>query len=160
MHRNGSAFTKGVALLALVGLLASGCASAKDNPKTTIGAAGGATAGGLIAAAATSNPAAIAGAVILGGLFGGAIGNRLDQRDKELAMKQAQLSLETSKTGQGKTWQNPDSGNSGTITPTRTYQESDGTTCREYRHDVLIGDEKEQVTGTACRQADGTWRKK
>jgi surface antigen len=75
-------------------------------------------------------------------------------------MKQAQLSLETSKTGQGKTWQNPDSGNSGTITPTRTYQESDGTTCREYRHDVVIGDEKEQVTGTACRQADGTWKKK
>jgi surface antigen len=90
---------------------------------------------------------------------GGAIGNRLDQRDKELAMKQAQLPPEKSKTGQSSGWHNPDSGNSGTITPTRTYQEG-GTTCREYRHDVMIGDDKEQVTGTACRQPDGTWKKK
>jgi len=157
--RKTSLLAKGIAGLAVLGMLASGCAWTKDNKKTAIGGVGGATAGGLIAAAATSNPAAIAGAVILGGLVGGAIGNRLDQRDKELAMKQAQLSLEKSKTGQSSSWHNPDSGHSGTITPTRTYEEG-GTTCREYRHDVMIGDDKEQVTGTACRQADGTWKKK
>jgi surface antigen len=154
--RKTSVLSKGVACLAVLAMLASGCAWAKENKKTAIGGAGGATAGGLIAAAATSNPAAIAGAVILGGLVGGAIGNRLDQRDKELAIKQGQQSLNS---GQPASWSNPDSGNSGTITPTRTYQEG-GTTCREYRHDVMIGDDKEQVTGTACRQADGTWKKK
>jgi surface antigen len=156
MSCDRSVFSKGVAVLALLGMLASGCAWAKENPKTAIGGAGGATAGGLIAAAASNNPAAIAGGVILGGLLGGAIGNRLDQRDKELAMKQAQQSLNT---GQSGSWQNPDSGNSGTFTPTRTYQESDGTTCREYKHEVVIDGKTEQATGTACRQADGTWKK-
>lgn len=145
-----------VAVCAILALLGGGCASAKRNPKTTVGAVGGATAGGLIAAAATSNPAAIAGAVILGGLFGGAVGNALDQRDKELAMKQAQISMNSGTTG---SWKNPDSGNSGTFTPAPTYTSADGRECRKYSHDIVVGSETEKSTGTACRQADGTWKK-
>jgi surface antigen len=160
MTRTTPLYSRGIASVAIIGVLAMGCAWAGDNKKTVIGGAGGATAGGLIAAAASGNPAAIAGGVILGGLLGGAIGNALDQKDKELAMKQAQQSLETSPTGQGGSWSNPDSGHSGTITPTRTYQESDGTHCREYRHDVVIDGKTQEATGTACRQADGTWKQK
>ena len=70
MIRKTSVLSQGIAGLAVLGMLASGCAWTKENKKTAIGGAGGATAGGLIAAAATSNPAAIAGAVILGGLVG------------------------------------------------------------------------------------------
>jgi surface antigen len=153
-----SRFVKTVAALSAAAFLMTGCASMQNNKKTTVGAMGGATAGGLIAAAASGNPAAIAGGVILGGLLGGAVGNALDQRDKELAIKQAQLSLESSRTGQSSSWQNPDSGNSGTFTPTRTYQEPGGEYCREYTQEVVVAGEKQQSHGTACRMPDGTWK--
>ena len=153
-----SGFARSAAALAALALVFSACATAQDNPKTTIGALGGATAGGLIGAAAGGSPAAIAVGVILGGLLGGAVGNALDQRDKEMAMKQAQYSLENSQAGQSSQWQNPDSGNSGTFTPTRTYQTQSGQPCREYTQEILIGGEKHESYGTACRQADGSWK--
>ena len=145
-------------MLCAVALVFSACATAQDNPKTTVGALGGAAAGGLIGAAAGGSPAAIAGGVILGGLLGGAVGNALDQRDKEMAMKQAQYSLENSQAGHSSQWQNPDSGNSGTFTPTRTYQTPSGQPCREYTQEIMIGGERHDSYGTACRQADGSWK--
>lgn len=151
-------FAKSAAALCIVALVFSACASAQNNPKTTVGALGGAAAGGLIGAAAGGGPAAIAGGVILGGLLGGAVGNALDQRDKELAMKQAQYSLENSQSGQSSQWHNPDSGHSGTFTPTRTYQTESGQYCREYTQEIMIGGEKHESYGTACRQPDGTWQ--
>ena len=51
---------------------------------------------------------------------------------------------------------NPETGNRGTIEPTRTYQS--GQTCREYQHTVYVGGRAEQARGNACRQPDGTWR--
>jgi len=141
-----------------VALVFSACATAQNNPKTTVGALGGAAAGGLIGAAAGGSPAAIAGGVILGGLLGGAVGNALDQRDKDLAMKQAQYSLENSPSNQSGEWHNPDSGNSGTFTPTRTYQTETGQYCREYTQEIMVAGEKHQSYGTACRQPDGSWQ--
>ena len=55
-------------------------------------------------------------------------------------------------------WRNPDSGNSGSITPTRTYEIANGQYCREYRQTIVIGGEPQQAYGTACRQPDGTWQ--
>ena len=51
-----------VAILLLVVVAATGCASLQDNPKAAIGGFGGAALGGLIAAAAGGGGAAIAGA--------------------------------------------------------------------------------------------------
>ncbi len=145
------------ALVALL-LLCSGCQTMKDNPKATGGAVLGSAAGGLIAAAAGGGAAGIVGGALLGGLLGGAIGNRLDQKDKELAMQQAQLSLENSRTGQTSSWSNPDSGNSGTITPTRTFQNANGQYCREYQQEVTVAGETQKAYGTACRRPDGQWQ--
>lgn len=149
---------KGAAVLIVVALLATGCAEMQANPKTAIGAAGGGTVGGLIAAAAGGNPAAIAASVIGGILVGGMVGNLLDQRDKRMAAEAAHRAMETAPTGKPVAWQNPDSGHSGTVTPTRTFQTADGTYCRDYHTTVLIDGKQERATGTACRQADGTWR--
>lgn len=145
------------ALVVLLAFLASGCATVQDNPKAAIGGATGATAGGLIAAAAGGGTAGIIGGVLLGGLVGGAIGNALDQRDKELAMQAAQQSFENSRSGTETTWRNPDSGNSGSITPTRTYQSGEQY-CREYQQDITVGGETQTGYGTACRQPDGSWQ--
>lgn len=149
---------KGCAVVTLVALVGTGCATMEANPKTTIGAAGGATVGGLIAAAAGGNPAAIAASVIGGMLVGGMVGNLLDQRDKRLAAEAAHRAMESAPTGKPVAWQNPDSGHSGTVTPTRTYQSADGNYCRDYQTTVLIDGKQERATGTACRQPDGTWR--
>jgi surface antigen len=149
---------KGVAVAVLVALMTTGCATMEANPKTTIGAVGGGTVGGLIAAAAGGNPAAIAASVIGGMLIGGLVGNLLDERDKRLAGEAANRAMESTPTGKPVAWQNPDSGHSGTVTPTKTYQTANGAYCRDYQTTVLIDGKQERATGTACRQADGTWK--
>jgi len=145
-----------IAMLLLVPL--AGCQSIQDNPKTSIGGLGGAATGGLIAAAAGGGGAAIAAGVIGGALLGGLVGNLLDQRDKEMQAKAASQAFESGPSGKAVSWQNPDSGHSGTVTPTRTYQTSQGTYCREYTQTVTIDGKKENSYGTACRQPDGSWR--
>jgi surface antigen len=130
----------------------------KSNPKATIGAAGGATVGGLIAAAASANPAAIAASVVGGLLVGGLVGNLLDDRDKRLQAEAAHRALETGPAGQSVAWKNPDSGHSGTVTPTKTYQSPNGTYCRDYQTTVEIDGKQERTTGKACRAADGQWQ--
>ena len=55
-------------------------------------------------------------------------------------MKAAQQSLEGQRSGSTQGWKNPDSGNSGTFTPTRTYQDGSGQYCREYRQTITVGD--------------------
>ncbi|HYW77842.1 MAG TPA: RT0821/Lpp0805 family surface protein, partial [Gammaproteobacteria bacterium] len=61
------------------------------------------------------------------------------------------------RTGVPSAWRNPDTGNEYSVTPTRTY-ESEAGPCREYTIDAIIGGKKEKVYGTACRQADGSWK--
>jgi surface antigen len=151
-----------IAALTIAALLLSACAqtgeTVRNNPKTTMGGMLGAAGGGLIAAAAGGGAAGIIGGVLIGGLVGGAVGNALDQKDKEMAQQAAQRAFENSRSGESSAWQNPDSGNSGSITPTRTYQAPSGQYCREYSQDIVVGGKVEKSYGTACRQADGSWQ--
>ncbi len=149
---------KCIAITLLVATLGTGCATIEANPKTTIGAVGGATLGGLIAGAAGANPAAIAASVIGGMLVGGLVGNLLDDRDKRLASQATQQALESAPTGQPVPWQNPDNGHSGTVKVTQTYQTASGIYCREFQQTVTIGGQPQSAFGTACRQPDGSWK--
>jgi len=159
MHTTLSERGRGAkALVVMVLLVFLGTACETAGPKTAIGGATGAAAGGLIGHAAGGGAAGIVGGVLLGGLLGGAIGNALDQRDQRLAMEAAQNSFENSRTGTQTTWRNPDSGHSGTITPTRTYESSGGQYCREYQQTINVGGETKKAYGTACRQPDGSWQ--
>ncbi len=150
--------------LMVLAIALSGCSSTNgkdtvtENPKAVLGTVLGAGAGAGIAAAAGGGAGWIVAGMVIGGLFGGVIGHKLDERDKEMAAKAAHEALEKNRTGESSEWKNPDSGNSGTVTPTRTYQRADGQYCREFRQDVKIGDEDHQAYGTACRQPDGTWK--
>jgi surface antigen len=140
----------------LAAFLLMGCES--TGPKTAVGGLGGAAAGGLLAAALGGKGTGIAAGTILGGLIGGAIGERLDTADREKASAAASQALESVPSGQSVAWRNPDSGNSGVVTPVRTYQISNGQYCREYTQTITIGGEKHQSYGTACRQPDGSWK--
>jgi surface antigen len=90
---------------------------------------------------------------LIGATIGGEIGRSMDEQDR---LKTAHT-LETVRTGVHSQWVNPDTGNRYTVTPTRTYDSRSGP-CREYTVDAQIGGKTEQVTGTACRQNDGSWR--
>jgi surface antigen len=157
-----SRHSRWVAAVLLVAFPALSCQTLADktreNPKAVLGSVGGAVAGAGIAAIAGGSTGWIVAAGLAGGLLGGAIGHRLDNKDKQMAAEAAARAFESNRTGQSAGWKNPDSGNSGTITPTKTYQAASGQYCREYRQDVIIGGEKQQAYGTACRQPDGSWK--
>jgi surface antigen len=140
----------------LVAFLLVGCES--TGPKTAVGGLGGAAAGGLLAAALGGRGPGIAAGTILGGLIGGAIGDRLDAADRQRANAAAAQALESVPSGQSVAWRNPDSGNTGAVTPVRTYQTPSGQYCREYTQTITIGGERHQSYGTACREPDGSWR--
>ena len=63
---------------------------------------------------------ALAGGALIGALVGGVIGQALDEVDKAKMASATQKALENQRVGQATTWKNPDSGNSGTVVPTRT----------------------------------------
>lgn len=128
----------------------------ENNPKAVLGGLLGAGAGAGIAAAAGANPAWIVGSALMGGLLGGYIGHRLDDRDKQLATQAATQAFNNNQAGQTSVWNNPENGHSGTITPTRTFQQN-GHYCRQYTQTISVGGEPQTAYGTACQQPDGTW---
>jgi len=69
-----------------------------------------------------------------------------------------QFALENNKSNQSSDWVNPDTGNSGGVTPVKTYSNAQGQPCREFLSTIVIGGEQQQGYGTACRQPDGSWQ--
>ena len=128
----------------------------KEAAGTVIGAGTGALIGSQIGHG-KANLAAVAIGTLAGALIGQQVGQTLDRADKQAMQQNAQTALETARTNQTSEWVNPDTGHSGSITPTHTYENEQGQPCREYTQTVMIGGEPQEAHGTACRQADGTW---
>ena len=94
---------------------------------------------------------------LAGALVGGRIGKTMDEYDKQMLEKSSRQALEYSPSGNSVEWRNPDSGNYGSITLTKTFKEN-GRYCREYIQEVTIGGEKQKAYGKACRQPDESWK--
>lgn len=144
----------------MVGVVALGLAACQSGPKAQLGgllgAGGGALAGSQIGSGKGQLTAVAIGA--LGGmLLGNSIGNSLDELDQMKMSNTTQRTLEVVRDGQTSTWQNPNSGNSGSVVPLRTYQAA-GSYCREFQQTVTVGGQQQSAYGTACRQPDGTWK--
>lgn len=129
----------------------------KQTGGAILGGAGGALAGAQFGKG-KGNLAMVAVGTLLGAFVGSEVGKSLDKADQMHAHQAGQRAFETAPTGQPVAWNNPDSGHSGTVTPTRTYEAAPGQYCREYQTTVDIGGQKEQAFGTACRQPDGSWK--
>ncbi len=145
----------------VVGLPLIACQSLRDNPKQTGGTFLGAGLGALLGSQVgkgRGKMAAIAVGALAGAWSGSEIGRSLDRADRIFAQRAAQDSLEYAQSGQSQAWRNPDSGNSGTFTPTRTYQTPDRQNCREFETTIYVGDKQETGTGRACRRPNGTWQ--
>ena len=96
--------------------------------------------------------AAIIVGTLIGSSIGGSVGRSMDETDR----LKAAHALENVRTGVPSSWVNPDTGNQYTVVPTKTYKTDTGP-CREYTMEAWVGGKKEEVFGTACRQADGSW---
>lgn len=153
---------RSIAVVLILALLSSSCASMQqtfdENPKAVLGGVLGAAGGAGIAALAGGGAGVIVASALGGALVGGFVGKKLDDHDKEMAAQAASQAFEHNRSGQTSVWNNPDSGNSGTVTPTKTYQIASGQYCREYSQTITVGGEKHQAYGTACRQPDGSWK--
>ncbi|MFM9885763.1 MAG: RT0821/Lpp0805 family surface protein [Burkholderiales bacterium] len=134
--------------------LLSACATPPTQEQTgmVIGGVLGGVLGSQVGAGHGRTAATIVGSIV-GATIGGAVGKSMDANDR----RNTGHALETVRTGVPSTWKNPDTGNQYTVVPTRTYEAAKGP-CREYTVDATVGGKHEKVYGTACREADGSWR--
>lgn len=135
-----------------------GACENKEGAGTILGAVGGAATGSAIASKGTGKVIAVAAGTLAGAYLGREVGKSLDPADRAAMQRSTQSALETSVSGTSSNWHNPDSGNKGTVTPQPAYKNADNQNCREYQQTVTVGGKIETAYGTACRQADGTWK--
>lgn len=149
-----------IPILAMM-LALPGCETDNWGSKQGVGTVGGAALGGLLGnqfGGGTGKTIATVAGVLLGGWAGNEIGVSLDRADRG-QMSYAQERAFTAPVGQQIVWNNPQSGNSGTIVPTRDGQDSaTGAYCREYQTTVVVGGRKQAAYGQACQQPDGSWK--
>jgi surface antigen len=128
--------------------------------KTTAGTILGAVGGGLLGSQIGSGKGtliAVGAGTLLGAFLGKSVGESLDRADVNYA-NQAQTKAHAAPIGQQISWSNPETGNSGTVTPRREGTDTGGNYCREYQQTITVSGKTEQAYGTACRQPDGTWK--
>jgi surface antigen len=147
-----------LALLIIFIFALPGCAASgrKEGAGTLIGAGTGALLGAQVGSG-RGRLVAVAVGTLAGAMMGQEIGRSLDRADQLAMERNAQQALEHNKSYQASSWVNPDTGNSGTITPVKTFQTAQGNYCREYQQTVLVGGQEQQAYGSACRQPDGSW---
>jgi len=154
-------------LMVVAGLVA-GCANTGGGGapgeiganKSTAGTLLGAAGGGLLGAQFGHGSGALAMTALgtlVGGFLGHEAGTSLDRAD-QTAAAQAEQRAAAAPIGQGIVWSNPDTGHSGSVTPISQGVDAAGRTCREFQTKVDIGGKTESAYGTACRQADGSWK--
>jgi len=100
------------------------------------------------------NTAAIIAGTVIGSILGNSVGSSMDDVDQYCSGQ----TFEQAPDNQPVAWVNPDTQRQYTVTPTKSYEERDGRTCREYSTDVQVGGRSQEGTGTACRNSDGSWQ--
>jgi len=142
-----------VVLLALTLTLFAGC-------ETMTHAEQGEVIGGVIGGVVGAQVGEGSGqtvAIIIGTLAGAMIGRHIGETMDDVDRMHTARTLNDNRTGQATTWVNPDTGYEYSVRPTRTYEESGGP-CREFTLNATVAGEPDQdVYGTACLQADGSW---
>lgn len=149
-----------LAFVALSTLALGACQSDQWGQKQGIGTGLGAVGGGLLGnqiGKGTGNVVATAAGAVIGAWLGNEIGSSLDAADRS-ALGNAQMSAYSAPVGKQISWNNPQSGNSGVITPVRDGRDSSGAYCREFQQKVTVGGKTQSAYGTACQQPDGSWK--
>lgn len=150
----------GLIVMSVAALSLGACESIQNaGTKESVGGVSGAVLGGLAGSKIGDGSGQLwatgAGALI-GALVGSEIGKSLDKADMAYANKATTRAHGTS-IGDTITWNNPESGNSGSVTPVRDGYSSAGRYCREYQQTIIVGGQEQSAYGTACQSPDGSW---
>ncbi len=116
----------------------------------------GAAIGGLIGSKigdGKGQMAATAAGTLIGYMLAGKLMDYMDNSDRQRTYQ----TLESVQNNHTVAWQNPDTLADYAVTPMKTYK-LDDQNCREYITRATIDDHSEEITGTACRQANGNWQ--
>lgn len=145
----------------LMGTIALGACQGMQNAgtKETVGTAVGAVAGGFAGSKIGGGSGqlwATGVGTLLGAWLGNEVGSSLDKADIAYA-KQAEQKAYSAPIGQTVSWNNPQSGNYGTVTPIRDGSTASGDYCREYEQTIYVDGRAETGVGVACKRANGTW---
>ena len=108
----------------------------------------------LVLSACAADPPAVA-------LFGddaAVLYEQMSEADVGLAVAAMQESLTNNLSGVATGWENPATGNSGSIIAGAVFVTDRGVFCRDYEERVVVGGNLGITTNTACRDAGGTWR--
>jgi surface antigen len=145
-----------ISFLAVVSMFLVAC-NAQMPSKQVIGGGLGGVLGGIAGSqigGGKGKTVAIVAGTLLGAALGGAIGGSMDQTD----LYQTQGALTNTLPGRTVSWINPKTQNQYEVTPNRNFKNDSGQDCRDYTTVGIIGGEREVIKGTACRQADGSWK--
>lgn len=149
-----------LSVLTIAALSLSACASNEYGQKEQYGTVIGGVLGGVLGAQigdGRGQLAATAAGAMLGTILGSQVGKSLDKADLVYA-NQAFDNAHNAPMGQTISWNNPDTGNSGTYQPVRDGYASDGEYCREYQQTIIVDGRQEIGYGTACQNPDGSWQ--
>ncbi len=145
-------------VLAMFSLTACESLQGRGN-KELIGGGSGAILGGVLGSqvgGGSGRLIATGAGVLVGGLLGTEIGRSLDNADRAYA-RDATYTAHSAPVGDTISWNNPESGNRGSVTPVRDGYSSSGRYCREYQQTIYVGGQAESAYGTACQKPDGSW---
>lgn len=127
----------------------------------TIGTVAGAVLGSIIGSeigGGRGTTAAVTLGAVIGAIIGSEAGKAIDEGDLMRSEEVAQKTMDDNPDGETSNWNNPDSGNSGTITPQTTYKNEEGEDCRDFESTMTIDGKTEVAHGRACLQPDGSWK--
>ena len=88
----------------------------------------------------------------------GGLKGSLTAEDREINRRCFEKTMREAPTGKTWKWNNPKSGNSGSVTPTSKAARHGDQVCRSFNETVLLKDGRnESISGRACRRSDGSW---
>jgi surface antigen len=132
-----------------------------------LGALLGGAAGGAIGSQVATGDTRIATTLVgtlVGGYLGYEIASRLTREDQTQLGAATEEALGAPEAGEPVEWQNPESGNSGTVVAGDVYVRPASATkasplpCRDVEQTIVLADgTSETVTTTACQSESGTW---
>lgn len=89
---------------------------------------------------------------------GGNIKGALTPEDRAINSKCIAKTMKEAPTGAVWKWNNPKSGNHGTVTPTSGAKRHAGKLCRDFEETITLKDGRsEKIKGRACQAKDGSW---
>jgi surface antigen len=161
---------KPLLVLALISTLSLSACAGNDgygngNPwgmgnKQTVGTGAGALIGGVLGSRVGKGSGqlwATGAGALLGAFAGSEVGKSLDRADMQYH-QQAVSRAYAAPLNEPISWDNPESGHRGYVTPVQEGRSSGGGLCRKFKEAIFIDGQAQTAYGTACQQPDGSWK--